>query len=55
MGSTNFLALGRLSAKVLEEKEPKILVLITDGGDAKALKGFGDIIKSRQNLKEETI
>ena len=50
MGSTDFLALGRLSAKVLEEKEPKILVVITDGGDAKALEGFGDIIKS-SNIK----
>ncbi len=48
MGSTDFLALGRLSGKVLEDKNPKILVVFSDGGDRKALEGFADIIKDKQ-------
>jgi len=50
MGSTDFSALGRLAGKVLEKKEPKILVVISDGGDKIALEGFADIIKS-ENIK----
>jgi len=48
MGSTDFSALGRLSARVLKDKEPKILVVITDGGDKKALEGFSEIIKDNK-------
>ncbi|SFV63282.1 BatA (Bacteroides aerotolerance operon) [hydrothermal vent metagenome] len=46
MGSTDFSALGRLTGKVLEKKEPKILVVVSDGGDKKALEGFSDIVKN---------
>ena len=44
MGSTDFLALGELSASLLEEKKPKILILFSDGGDEKAIAGFDDIL-----------
>jgi Ca-activated chloride channel family protein len=46
MGSTDFSALGTLSASLLEEKKPKILVLFSDGGDEKAIAGFDDILSS---------
>ena len=45
MGSTDFLALGELSASLLEEKEPKILVLFSDGGDEKAIENFGTLLE----------
>ena len=45
MGSTDFSALGLLSAKMLEKKKPKIMVLFSDGGDKEALKGFADEMK----------
>jgi len=44
MGSTDFSALGELSASLLEEKKPKILVLFSDGGDEKAIVGFDEIL-----------
>lgn len=50
MGSTDFSALGRLTGKVLEKKEPKILVVVSDGGDKKALEGFSDIVKN-ENIR----
>jgi len=50
MGSTDFSALGRLAGKVLDKKEPKILVVVSDGGDKKALEGFADIVKE-ENIK----
>lgn len=46
MGSTDFSALGELSASLLEEKKPKILVLFTDGGDEKSIAGFDDILSA---------
>ena len=45
MGSTDFSALGSLAAKMLEKKKPKIMVVFSDGGDKKALKGFADEMK----------
>jgi len=45
MGSTDFSALGRLSASMLEKKKPKIAVVFSDGGDPEALEGFADILK----------
>jgi Ca-activated chloride channel family protein len=48
MGSTDFLALGELTATLLEEKKPKILVLFTDGGDEKAIAGFADVLKANK-------
>jgi len=44
MASTDFTALGNLAAKMLKKKKPKILVVVSDGGDKKALKGFKDIL-----------
>jgi Ca-activated chloride channel family protein len=46
MGSTDFSALAELSASLLEEKKPKILVLFSDGGDEKAIAGFDDILSA---------
>lgn len=40
MGSTDFSAMGELAAKMVEKKSPKILIVVSDGGDAKALEGF---------------
>ena len=48
MASTDFTALGNLAAKMLEKKKPKILVVVSDGGDKKALKGFEDILKKEK-------
>ena len=48
MGSTDFSALGELASSLLEEKKPKILVLFSDGGDKKALKGFKEILKESE-------
>jgi Ca-activated chloride channel family protein len=44
MGSTDFSELGMLADEVLKEKDPKIVVLFTDGGDEKAIEGFADIL-----------
>lgn len=46
MGSTDFSALGDLSASLLEKKKPKILVLFTDGGDEEAIADFSDSLKA---------
>lgn len=46
MGSTDFMALGELASSLLEKKDPKILVLFTDGGDEEAIAGFGDVLKA---------
>jgi len=48
MGSTDFMALGELSASLLEKKDPKIMVLFTDGGDEEAIAGFADVLKSNK-------
>lgn len=45
MGSTDYLALGRLASSLLEEKKPKILVLFSDGGDKEDIEGFTEILK----------
>jgi len=44
MGSTDFSALGKQVATLLEKKKPKILVLFTDGGDEEAIAGFSDVL-----------
>lgn len=48
MGSTDFLALGELANSLLEKKDPKILVLFTDGGDEKAIAGLADVLKANK-------
>ncbi|HIP17777.1 MAG TPA: VWA domain-containing protein [Sulfurovum sp.] len=48
MGSTDYLALAQLGASLLEKKEPKIMVLFTDGGDEEAIAGFSDVLKSQK-------
>jgi len=48
MASTDFTALGVLAAKMLEKKKPKILVVVSDGGDKKALEGFSQILKEEK-------
>ncbi|MEA1880194.1 MAG: VWA domain-containing protein [Campylobacterota bacterium] len=45
MGSTDFSGLAELSASLLEEKKPKILVLFTDGGDKEAIANFEEILE----------
>jgi len=48
MGSTDFNALGALANSLLEKKDPKIMVLFTDGGDEKAIAGFADVLKTNK-------
>ena len=48
MGSTDFYALGELGASLLEKKDPKIMVLFTDGGDEEAIAGFADVLKANK-------
>ena len=48
MGSTDFLALGELGATLLEKKNPKIMVLFTDGGDEEAIAGLSDVLKANK-------
>ncbi len=48
MGSTDFLALGELGSSLLEEKDPKIMVLFTDGGDEEAIAGLSDVLKANK-------
>ena len=45
MGSTDFSALGETTVTLLEKKDPKILVLFTDGGDEEAIADFSDILE----------
>ncbi len=45
MGSTDFLALGGLIAKILEKKKPKIAVIVSDGGDKKDLESLSELLK----------
>jgi Ca-activated chloride channel family protein len=45
LASTDFGALGDLAATFLEEKQPKILIVFTDGGDAHALKETQTILQ----------
>ena len=48
MGSTDFLALGKLTNSLLEKKEPKLLVLFTDGGDEESISGLADVLKANK-------
>ncbi len=48
MGSTDFLALGELGASLLEKKDPKIMVLFTDGGDEESIAGLADVLKANK-------
>jgi len=48
MASTDFTAMGNLAAKMLDKKEPKILVVVSDGGDKNALEGFADILQEHK-------
>ena len=48
MASTDFTVLGSLAEKMLEKKSPKILVVVSDGGDKEALKGFEEILKKEK-------
>ncbi len=48
MGSTDFRALGSLASNLLEKKNPKILILFTDGGDKEAIADFADVLKSNK-------
>ncbi len=45
LASTNFEALGDLATTFLEKKKPKILIVVTDGGDPKALASFQTILE----------
>ena len=45
MRSTNFSALGKLTVELLEKKEPKILILFSDGGDKQDIAEFTQIVK----------
>jgi len=46
MASTNFSALGELADRILKDKNPKILVVFSDGGDKKVLEGLKNILKN---------
>ena len=48
MGSTDFRALGELSSSLLEKKDPRIMVLFTDGGDEEAIAGLSDVLKEKK-------
>ncbi len=48
MGSTDFSALAREASKALKEKNPKVLVLFSDGGDEEAISGFASILKENE-------
>jgi Ca-activated chloride channel family protein len=50
LGSTNFEALGVVLKNSLKNREPKIAVVISDGGDKEDLKKFKEIIKN-ENIK----
>lgn len=45
MSSTDFSALGVYVAELLEKKEPKILIVFSDGGEKKDLEAFTQTIK----------
>ncbi len=47
MNSTNFRALGEYVAEILETKEPKILIVFSDGGEKKELEDFAKILKEQ--------
>ncbi|CAA6823079.1 MAG: Unknown protein [uncultured Sulfurovum sp.] len=45
MSSTDFSALGVYVAELLKKKEPKILIVFSDGGEKKELEAFAETIK----------
>ncbi|CAA6817022.1 MAG: Unknown protein [uncultured Sulfurovum sp.] len=45
MSSTDFSALGTYVAELLEKKQPKILIVFSDGGEKKDLEAFASTIK----------
>jgi len=47
MSSTNFTNLGQYVTELLEKKKPKLLILLTDGGEQKEIEQFAEIV--RQN------
>ena len=49
INSTNFRALGEYVAQILEKRDPKILILFSDGGDKREVKRFAKIVKE-QNI-----
>ena len=48
MGSTDFLALGELANTLLEKKDPKVMILFTDGGDEEDIAGLADVLKANK-------
>ena len=48
MASTNFEALGEMAKEMLRDKNPKILVVFSDGGDKEALEGLDSILKQNK-------
>jgi len=48
MASTDFTALADLASKMLEKKSPKILIVVSDGGDKHALEGFAEILEQNK-------
>ena len=48
MSSTNFTALGEYMAEMLENKNPKIVILFSDGGEKKEIEKFAKIIKEQK-------
>jgi len=48
MGSTDYIALSELASKLLEKKDPKIMVLFTDGGDEEAIAGLTDVLRANK-------
>ncbi len=45
LASTDFRAVGELSATFLKQKHPRILIVFSDGGDADALTGFASTLQ----------
>ncbi|MCH9740793.1 MAG: VWA domain-containing protein [Epsilonproteobacteria bacterium] len=48
MASTDFSALGDFAAELLKEKEPKILIVFSDGGDREDIEAFAKTINDEE-------
>jgi len=48
MSSTDFTAIGELATELLKDKEPKILIVFTDGGEQEDIKAFADKINDEK-------
>ena len=48
MGSTDYIALSELASKLLKKRDPKIVILFTDGGDEEAIAGLTDELRARK-------